>query len=364
MQSSTGTTADDTVRGRRTTLLAVALIVCSAFVWWASEYDIAYYQIAPGSAVDTAPLIEVTDPANYHPAEGKVLLTTVLFGKVTLLEAIAGWLDPTVDVVRETTVAPPDVDEDELRELNLGVMEDSKQTALAVAFEALGVDAVSGSGAEIIQLFEGTPAADALEVGDTIVAVDGAATAVHIDAVAALGDKAPGDTVVLSVEPAGGGEARDVTVELIDHPEEPGRPLLGVSLATRDLVFDFPFEVDLRSNEIGGPSAGLAFTLEIIDVLTEGELTGGLTVASTGTIELDGSVGEVGGVAQKTTAVNEADADLFLVPIGELELARRYADDDVEVVGVATLDDALAALAEAGGNGLALPAIEADTDPT
>ena len=363
MQSRTGTTADDTVRGGRTTLLAVVILVCSAFVWWASEQEIGYYQIAPGSAVDTAPLVHVADE-HYHAAEGRVLLTTVLFGKVTLLEAIAGWLDPTVDVVRESVVAPPDVDEEELRELNLDVMEESKQTALAVAFEALGVDAVSGDGAEIIQIFEGTPAAEALSVGDTIVAVDGATTAVHIDAVRALGEKAPGDEVVLTVDPADGGAAKDVTVGLVDHPDEPGRPLLGVSLATRGLSFDFPFEVDLRSNEIGGPSAGLAFTLEIIDVLTEGELTGGLTVASTGTIELDGTVGEVGGVAQKTQAVNEAGADIFLVPRGELELARRFADDEVRVVGVDTLDDALAALADAGGNGLALPPLRADTDPT
>ena len=102
-------------------------------------------------------------------------------------------------------------------------------------------------------------------------------------------------------------------------------------------------------------SAGLAFTLEVIDHLTEGELTGGIDVATTGTIELDGSVGEVGGVAQKTQAVNCSGAKLFLVPSGELELARRFADDDLEVRPVDTLDDALEALAAVGGNGTALP---------
>lgn len=362
MQSSTGITGDESVRGRRSTLVAVVILLCGAFVWWASEVEIGYYQVAPGSAVDTGPLV-VVDEGRYFEPEGKVLLTTVLFGKVTLVEAISGWLDPTVDVLREQAVAPPDVDESELRELNLGLMEESKQTALGVAFEALGVDAVAGRGAEIVEIVPGTPADDALEAGDVIVAVDGESTTVHVDAVRALAAKKPGDRVILGVEAAGDGAPRDVEVTLIEHPQQTGRPFLGVSLNTRDLEFDFPFEVDVRSEQIGGPSAGLAFTLEIIDILTDGELTGGRVVAATGTIELDGSVGEVGGVAQKTTVVRDSGADIFLVPAGEADRARGFAGDDLEVVAVETLADALAALADAGGNGLALPPIDADTGP-
>lgn len=360
MQSRTATTEDERLRARATTFFAVLLLVSSVFVWWASEKEIGFYRVAPGSVVDTGPLVLV-DEDRYHPADGRVLLTTVAFGKATLLETIAGWLDPTIDIVRESVIAP-DTDEEELREINLGMMQDSKQAALAVAFEALGYDAITGQGAEVLAVVDDTPAAELLEVGDAIVAVDGTSTLVHIDAVQALAAKAPGDRVVLSVVPAGERAPRDVEATLIENPERPGRPFLGVSLGTRGLDLDLPFEVDVRSNEIGGPSAGLAFTLEIIDVLTEGELTGGRTVAATGTIELDGSVGEVGGVAQKTAVVRASGVDVFLVPAAERELAQRFAGDDLRIVPVATLDDALAALADLGGNGLALPPLEADDE--
>jgi PDZ domain-containing protein len=154
---------------------------------------------------------------------------------------------------------------------------------------------------------------------------------------------------------AADGATRAVDVTLAERPDDPSRAYLGVRLATKDLSFDFPFAVDVQSDRIGGPSAGLAFALEVIDLITEGELTGGIEVATTGTIELDGSVGKVGGVAQKTMAVNGSAATLFLVPTGEADAARRFADDDVTVAAVDTLDDALAALAAVGGNGLALP---------
>jgi PDZ domain-containing protein len=130
---------------------------------------------------------------------------------------------------------------------------------------------------------------------------------------------------------------------------------------------DLPFDVDIDSGAIGGPSAGLAFTLTLIDELTPGELTGGRRVAVTGTISLDGTVGAIGGLAQKTSAVRQQGATVFLVPTaqGEADIARarEVAGDDVEIVPVATLDEALAALADLGGNGLELGTPGADYEP-
>lgn len=365
MESTTGSTAGGSVVARpgdhcghargRVRLLIVALVLSLVFVYEASTRELPYYAIAPGSAVDTGSLVK-TDDAHMHPPQGKVLLTTVSLGKVTLLKALEGWLDPAVDVVKERAITgPEDIDEDELRQINLDLMEASKQQALGVAFEQLGVDAISGAGAEVVAVLEGMPAAGVLSVGDTIIAVDGAPVAVDYEAVRALGRRVPGDRVRLRVVAEAGGARRDVEVVLTEHPDELARAFLGVSLTTKDLRFDFPFDVEVSSERIGGPSAGLAFTLEIIDVLTPGELTGGTTVAATGTIELDGSVGEVGGVAQKTIAVRRAGADLFLVPTAELEVAQRFAGDDLRVEPVENLDQALSALATVGGNGLALP---------
>lgn len=344
--------------GRPIRTVALVLVI-AGFLYWATTSQLPYYRIAPGSAVDTSRLVLV-DPDHAHPPEGKILLTTVSLGKVTLLEALEGWLDPATDVVKERVIAPKDVDERQLRQINLELMEESKQAAIGVAFEALGVDAIQGDGAEIVGVEAGTPADRAgLVAGDTIVGVDGTAIEVDFEAVLALGSRRPGDRVSVDVIGADG-TRRTVEVTLTARPDDDTRSYLGVSLTTKGLTFDFPFSVDVQSERIGGPSAGLAFTLQIIDHLTAGELTGGAFVATTGTIKLDGSIGEVGGVAQKTIAVNRSGATLFLVPSGEADEARRFADDDLEVVAVDTLDQALEALATVGGNGLALPKLGAE----
>lgn len=348
-------------RSRRRWWIGVPLVLLAVGLVAASWVRIPYYAIAPGSAIDVRPLVSVEDGPSHEPDAG-IFLTTVSLRHVTLLGALQGWLDPETEIVERSVVAPPNIDDQQLRQFNLDLMASSKQKALGVAFEALGYeDAVSGSGAEIVQVVPGSPAEGVLVAGDAIVAVDGTPVTVDYEAVRALGARRPGDTVRLTIDPAAG-DQRELDVTLGENPEVAGKAFLGVSLQTRDLTLDFPFQVELESERIGGPSAGLAYTLSVIDVLTEGELTGGRRVAVTGTIELDGSVGEVGGVVQKTAAVKDAGIDLFLVPQGELEAARAAAGDDLRVEGVGTIADALRVLAEVtGGNGLALPAEGAGT---
>ena len=331
---------------------AVALVL--AAVIGAATVHIPYYAIAPGGALDVAPLVKVSSGNPSYPPKGEILLCTVSLKRTTVLEAIQGWLDPSIDVVKEKVVVPPSVPKDQLQKFNLGLMDTSKEQALGVAFEQLGYDAITGRGAQIAEVKAGTPAAAALQPGDTITAIDGTATNLHTDAVRILGTHKAGDTVRLTVEPKAGGAAREVAVTLVANPDTPSRPLLGVTLATRDPGFHFPYKVDIDSEGIGGPSAGLAFTLEVLDVLTEGELTGGQKVAATGTIELDGSVGEVGGVAQKTVAVRRAGATVFLVPASEAAEARAHAGKHLRVEPVNDLQDALRILAGLGGNALAL----------
>lgn len=363
MEITTGTTAHDRVVAaaprphphmHRAVALLVAVLV---FVIGAHSLLLPYYRIAPGSAIDTAPLVRVPGEGRYHEAIGKVLLATVSLRKVTLLEAIEGWLDPTVDVLPEHVIAPPNVDENELRELNLQQMDESKQKAVGVAFERLGIDAIKGSGVEVAAVVADAPADGKLDVGDTIDSIDGVATLSFNDIVAVLDEKKPGDTVHLAVRPRGGTTPREVSITLVADPDRGGRAIMGVHLTTK-VTYDFPFDVEVASERIGGPSAGLAFTLEILDVLTEGELTGGHRVAATGTIEVDGTVGEVGGVAQKTIAVKNAGAEVFLVPSGEYAAAKRFAGDDLRIEVADSLEDALEVLATLGGNGLDLTPLQ------
>jgi PDZ domain-containing protein len=337
------------------------LVLLLLLVIGASFVRVPYYAIAPGSALDVRPLVAVKSGPSFKPDAG-IFLTTVSLRRVTALGALEGWLDPEVDVVGREVVAPPNVNDSQLRQFNLELMADSKQKALGVAFEALGYDdAVAGTGASVVSVRPGTPADGVIAAGDTIVAVDGTPVTVDYEAVRALGAYEPGDTVTLTIAPKTG-EQHDVQVTLGENPQIAGKPFLGVQLQTRDLKFNFPYDVELESERIGGPSAGLAYTLSVIDVLTQGELTGGKPVAVTGTIELDGSVGEVGGVTQKTAAVKDAGIHLFLVPRGELAEARAAAGKDLRVEPVDTLDDALRVLADlTGGNGLALPSEGAGT---
>ena len=180
-----------------------------------------------------------------------------------------------------------------------------------------------------------------------MVSADGRPIQLSSDLVAVISERRPGDVVTLGLQRSEH-ETEDVQLELVARPDDPERAMLGVSLETFRLRYEFPFEVTIDSGTVGGPSAGLAFTLGVIDVLTPGSLTGGLQVATTGTMDSSGNVGAVGGVQQKTVAVRRAGASLFLVPSSEVDEARKYAGDmRVEVVD--TLDDALRVLTSVGG---------------
>jgi Lon-like protease len=133
------------------------------------------------------------------------------------------------------------------------------------------------------------------------------------------------------------------------------RQLMGVILGpSKTRPCRLPFDLEVNTDRIGGPSAGLAMTLAVLDRLSPGELTGGGKVGATGTIEADGSVGEVGGVKQKTASVRASGAKLFIVPLAEVALAKPHAGK-MQVIGVRNLEEALAALRKAGGDPLPSP---------
>lgn len=314
---------------------------------------VPYYTLSPGSIWPTEGLIEVRGTEVYEDDAGEIAFTTVSIKRATAFEAVLGWLDPDVSVVDEDLILGGR-SEEENREANEAAMLSSQETATVVALQELGYQVVTGTGAEVVRVDPDRPAAGVFEPGDVIVAVDGRPVSLWEDVVSAVGARRPGDTVVFEVERGGRGPAEEVTVEVAAYSdEEPDRPIVGIVGTTRDLTIDLPFTIEIDARDVGGPSAGLAFTLAVLDVLTPGDLTGGERVATTGTIGFDGSVGPIGGIEQKTVAARRAGIDLFIVPTAELAEARRHAGS-MQVVGVDDLDDALAALDEVGGNALAL----------
>lgn len=329
----------------------VALVVAAYSV------PVPYYTISPGQALDVGPLVKVVGGPTDND-KGQFLLTTVSLGQASLIEALAGWLDSSTDVVEERVIRPPSVSPDELTKLGLQQMASSKETALGVAFEYLGFDAISGAGAKVVAVEPDTPATSRLQTGDIIVSANGTRITDHFQLVKLIRAAHPGDVVDLEARTESDTSTRHVQIQLGSSPSSAEQGFLGVQLSTFDFRIDTPFEVKLESEEIGGPSAGLAYTLQVLDVITAGELTGGRKIAVTGTIELDGSVGEVGGVAQKARAVRDAKADVFLVPTAEQEAVRKVIGKDVEVLGVDSIDQAVATLVRLGGQAPKLSADE------
>jgi PDZ domain-containing protein len=332
--------------------LTIALTLILGIVVVSFNLPLPYYALAPGSARNVGPLIAASgDGAKVYPAQGQVLLTTISLQQVHPVEALVGWIRSDVDVLPEEQILPPDTSDREYRQFNYQVMDESKQNAIVVGLRRLGYQVTEkGEGALVEKVLPQFPAQGRLQPGDVIKAIDAKPVNLVADAVAVISSHQPGDTLTIDVTQADGTEPRQVQVPVAADPDQGNKTVLGVLLTTFRRDFDTPFKVDIQSGNIGGPSAGLAFTLGVIDALTPGELTGGRKVAVTGTIEIDGRVGDVGGVAQKTSAVKAAGAEVFLVPAGEYEIAKQRAGTGLTVIKVTTLQEALDALGSLGGD--------------
>lgn len=300
----------------------------------------------PGGANTTIDRLKISGLEFFEPA-GTILFTTVsIDDELTVAEWMQSWLSEGIELhTRESVFG--DRTSEEQREYNLDLMAASVDTAVFVALDHLGIEMFDATGLSFDSTVEGAPADGTLDPDWVIVALDGIAITTLDSLRDLLASREPGASAILTVEVDGTAQRRDVPITLGAHPD--GGGFIGIRGVRERLVRrQLPFDVDIESGAFSGPSAGLAFTLAIIDALTPGELTGGGTVAVTGSIAVDGSVGSVGGVAQKATAADRAGADLFVVPSGSVPEAVAGAGDTT-VVGVSSLAEALAALTAYGG---------------
>lgn len=342
-------------------VLGALLILVVVFLVVAARVTVSYYALVPGDAMPVSSLITLPkDKA--HEIHGRLLLTDVGVNNVTLLEQILYNLN--LDSNSDTTLVPSG----ELT-LNLPLsefngqgtvdMEESELTAEAVALRQLGYSVPERDvGVTVYVIDPGSPAWRALEIGDVITSLDGIPTPNPQALQSAVRAHKPGDTVTLQVGSiAAPTPGHPVTLRLSSTVEnnvkvpfigigDPSVPLAGLGTQA---AYQLPFSVSINSDQIGGPSAGLAWTLGIIDSLSGGELTGGKVVAATGTIHPDGTVGDVGGVEQKTVAVERAGASVFFVPPQELGTALSKATPHLEVFAVSSVQQALGDLEKLGG---------------
>ncbi len=327
----------------------VAVLVVAAGV--ASRIDLDYYAIQPGTAQPVQPFITV--PASKaHPVTHPVLLTDVREARVTALSYLFFKLEPNTALYSLPSVTGG-TSPDELDAQGTLEMSQAEEAAKTSALRHLGYAVpATPAGAVIAGTFAGTPAYGVLNVGDVVIALDGTPTLTAEALGQAISAHHPGQTVVLSVRRNGTGAAVPVslTLERTRVNVGGGYVTVDVGIEPEDQVhYSYPFPVSIDVTDIGGPSAGLAMTLGVIDALSSGSLTGGHTVAATGTMDATGNVGDVGGVAQKTVAVENAGATIFLVPPQEYRAALSERRPGLKIYAVSTLDQALHVLQENGG---------------
>lgn len=294
--------------------------------------ELPYLAYSPGPIADAADSVVAEEDVAVYPPEGELLMLTALQQDVNVFEAFIAGVDPTIDLIRKQAVRREGETDQEYRRRVLQQMEDSNYLSIVVALDYLGYD----KSVVVTEVLEDVPASDLIEPGDVVVSFSGETVTTYEDLPSALEDHAAGDLVDMSVERDG--NIVDLTIELAEQEEDPGEPMIGITL--RELI-DPPLPVEIRAGDVGGPSAGLMHTLAIIDSLTEGELTKGRVIAGTGTIALDGSVGGVGALRQKVPAAEAASAEFMLVPQSNYETALTAERDTIEIVPVSTLQEAI-----------------------
>ncbi|TLP77220.1 YlbL family protein [Nesterenkonia sphaerica] len=308
----------------------------------------AYLLESPGpifdtlSDIDDQPIITV-DGAETYDTEGSLALTTVYVNgaptsTVRVPDAIRGWLAPSVDLTPQELIYPSGTTEEEVRQRNTAAMASSQELALAAALEHLGVDyAVELSIMDFTEEAVAAGTHESLAAGDILLSAGGEEVT-GIEGLRQVVNDAAGEPIELTL-------VRDgelIEVEAPTYQEADGEYYVGILLGSE---FEFPVRADIQLEEVGGPSAGLMFTLGIIDTMTEDSLTGGEDWAGTGTVDPDGKVGAIGGIAQKVAGARSQGAEHFLAPRDNCDELDGRLPNGLEVYGVDDADQAVEILA-------------------
>ncbi len=303
---------------------------------------------ADGSKVD---LIAITGQQTF-PTTGSLDFTTVRVNggpgyPVNVWDVLSAWANPTQEVYPVDALFPPQQSAKDVEAENTAEMVDSQQEAAAVALRKLGFSVPERI--KVAQVSKQAPSGEVLKVGDVITSVGGT-PATSADAVrAAIQKVAPGQPIEIVVQRGGA----PVTLTAMTGRSPEGRTVLGIVLG---VDFTLPFSVKIDVGAVGGPSAGLMFSLGIYDKLTDGTMTGGKNIAGTGTIDAAGTVGPIGGIRQKMAGAQQGGAAYFLAPADNCDEVRGHEPSGVQVVRVATFDDAQQAVSRIGaGDTASLP---------
>ncbi len=310
--------------------VAVAIVLAVVAGW----VRLPYYAIGPGPAQEVEPLITIGGHPTY-PSGGKLIMTTVSYYRVTPLLALQAWIDPNLALVNQSVLFPAGTTPQQEQQRAISQMDQSKIDAASVVLHRLtGYPKQHGNGALIEGIESGCPAEGRLFSGDLVTAIDGHRVTTTAVARTVLDDAPAAASLTFRVSAAG--QTHDVALVRTKCDPSVDKPLVGIVM-----VNSFPFPLSISSGDIGGPSAGLMWSLGLYDLLTPDDLTSGRTIAGTGTIDLDGKVGPIGGIADKVVAARRVGATVFLAPKDNMKDLEGVDTEGMAVVPVGSFQDAL-----------------------
>ncbi|MBM7172891.1 PDZ domain-containing protein [Streptomyces sp. G44] len=334
------------------TLMLIALLCAGVLI------KVPYSEMSPGPTVNTLgdhdgePVLQISGRKTY-PTSGNLNMTTVRVTsadyKMNLAEAVYGWLAHDNIVVPHDTLYPNGKTEQQSTQENAEEFSQSQESAKVAALRELKLPVESQ--VIVATVFKGDPAEGKLHAGDVIQEVDGKPVKEMTDVAKLVTERKPGDSVTFTIVPvkeaaaaekSGKKATRTESIKITTKKADDGdRAVVGIEAGTDHT---FPFTIDIKLADVGGPSAGLMFALGIVDKLTPKDLTGGKFVAGTGTINEKGKVGPIGGIEMKTVGAREKGAEYFLTPKDNCAAAATDVPDGLTLVKVDTIDDAVKSL--------------------
>jgi PDZ domain-containing protein len=334
------------------TILLIAMFCAAALI------TVPYSELSPGPTYNTLgaqggqQVITISGHKTY-PTSGNLNMVTVEVTnanyRMNLVEAVSGWLRHAVAVVPSSTLYPSGQTEQQSEQQNAEEFTASQDSAKAAALSELGIPV--GSEVVVSAVVEGSPSVGKLHAGDAIVAVDGTKVTDPTQVATLVTKHQPGQNVVFTVVPPGkaASDTQQVTITTAKNPST-GKAYVGIQPGTEHT---FPFSININLGDVGGPSAGLMFSLGIIDKLQPTNLTDGRFVAGTGTIDDNGNVGPIGGISMKMIAARAAGAQYFFTPTDNCAEAASATPSGLRLIKVATLASALTDLADIRSGDLA-----------
>ena len=305
-----------------------------------------YYFMSPGPPYQwEIDYVEI----NSFDFEGNLYQLTVRRDEANALIYAWSLINDSYDLYPREVILPDGVTPKELSEISIQNMRTSENVAIAVALKNVGYEISSkGDGVSVVGLLDDSPVKEKLKKGDLLNSINNKEINSTTEFIATLRTYSIGETVSIGLLREVDGELKQMFVEttLIEHVEYEGEPMVGFLATTVNERFDFPFEIDIKTGNVGGPSAGLMMALNVYNNLIPEDITNSMVVAGTGTIEIDGSVGPVGGIKQKIIAAKRAGAELILVPVANFKEAKPFEDDKTAIVAVDSFEEALSVISQ------------------